>query len=295
MSWNDEIEHKAESLILGSVQINKTPDTLTDSTDRSTLSKSTLGAFEAPSPGVDLKGLKLKASSQLLESFVGNETADMFDTIQHRELNFCGNRNHGAEGKKCNITIQLDSCKIFCAWQSSWGCANFDREMAKASKSAQGANEEAHATLQQQYYWSNLGRIGVKAKAPELLGSIRQSTKSSSNSAQLLIMKPANLRGFFPLLRKFFDPKCSRMGGFRVLPVIQWAICIFGFVSRMVGWAHTTLLQNNLERACLTRDARSTEINYLTVWRALWNRKEDSMCNRNLVASEADIFSWLLV
>ena len=93
MNWNDEIEHKAESLILGSVQINKSPDTLTDSTNRSeTLSKSTLGAdksdeYEAPSPGVNSNRFKLKASSQFLERFVGNETADTFDTIQDREVN----------------------------------------------------------------------------------------------------------------------------------------------------------------------------------------------------------------
>ena len=55
-----------------------------------------------------------------------------------------------------------------------------------------------------------------------MLGSIQQSTKSSSNSAQETADNEANEspRIFYPLLRKFFDPKCSRMG--RVLSV---ALC----------------------------------------------------------------------
>ena len=32
--------------------------------------------------------------------------------------------NHNAEGKRCNIIIPPDSCKIPFTWQSSWGCCN---------------------------------------------------------------------------------------------------------------------------------------------------------------------------
>ena len=134
MNWNDEIKLKAESLILGSVQINKSPDTLTDTMDRSTLSKSTLGAnktdeYEAPCPGVNSNVLKLKASSQLLESFVGNETADTFDTIQDREVNLESTAGTETTVKAGNATSSFNQshAKFPLRHKAHEAAANFNR------------------------------------------------------------------------------------------------------------------------------------------------------------------------
>ena len=212
VNWN-EIKQKA-SQFLGSAQ-NEVADTVNDSADRSTLSESTLGAnkpragdagtpwdvthektksdeYETPAPGVNWNGLKLKAS-QILESF-GNETADTFDTIQDREVISESSAGAGAAAhhKAGDATSPFDhtSAKIPVHDKAREAAANFDQRMADASKSAQEANEEAHAhstTSSTGLTWD-----GLKAKASEVLGSIQQSTKSSADSAREAADNAAN-------------------------------------------------------------------------------------------------------
>lgn len=210
VNWN-EIKQKA-SQFLGSAQ-NETADTVNDSADRSTLSESTLGVnksragdtgtpwdvthektksdeYETPAPGVNWNGLKLKAS-QILESF-GNETADTFDTIQDRQVISESSAGAGTAAHKAgDATSPFDhtNAKIPVHDKAREAAVNFNQQMADASKSAQEANEEAHAHSTST---SGLTWDGLKAKASEVLGSIQQSTKSSADSAREAADNAAN-------------------------------------------------------------------------------------------------------